>query len=318
MSSMENLKHLMQTIDYRILLPIIARMPLVLGEYFSGLRGMFQAILDYDWRSMALRQRYVRKNSYQAMKIIMPEAGKSKWVSATLDRFMHYSREEWEACLFGKEVMSFIARNSFIEGMPELLKIQKQGRGLVLVSSHYGSFCMGMVLLGMNGLRTNVVNTSMIEDPRIHPDVRSFFNRKYRAMEHHMGGKMVYHETDRSFFYRALERGETVVLLVDTQGTKSTVVIPFLGMSFRMPLGAWHMAKKTGSLLGAFVCLRQAPGRYRVFCHPPQEIDSLSPKDAMVPLYTFLETWMRKAPEQWLAAEHLLNYEATPPPCLPH
>ena len=312
MTPRDKVDFLMQTIDYRLVLPCIARMPLILGESLAGFRGALQAIIDYDWRSMALRERYVRKNTYQAMRTMMPEAGRRRWVGATLERFIHYSIEEWEACLFGESVMGSIARNSTIEGLEELLEIRNQGRGIVLVSSHFGSFCMGMVLLGMHGLRTNVVNTSMIEDPRIHAAVRAFFQRKYRAMEHHMGGKMVYHEVDRAFFYRALEKGETVVVLVDTQGSKSTVFIPFLGRNLRVPLGAWYMAKETGSPLGAYVCLRQAPGCYRIICHPLREIDSLNPRDAMLPIYSFLESWMKKAPQRWLAAEHLMHYSDLP------
>jgi lauroyl/myristoyl acyltransferase len=308
MLSWASLDHLIQTIDYRILLPTMARMPLALGEHLSGLRGMFQAILDYEWRSMALRQCFVRKNTYEAMSIIMPDAGRRKWISATLRRFIHNSREEWQACLFGRKVMSTIAQRSQVDSLQDLLKFREQGRGLVLVSCHFDSFCMGMVLLGMNGLRVNVVNTSMIEDQRIHPAVRAFFNRKYRAMEYHMGGKMVYHQVDLPFFYRALEKGETVVLMGDIPGSKSNVFIPFFGRSFRMPLGAWHMAKKTGSVLGAFVCLHQSPGRYRVICLPPKEIDPNSPKNTMEPIYGFLEAWIRKAPERWVAADLLPGY----------
>ena len=309
MLSWASLDHLIQTIDYRILLPTMARMPLGLGENLAKVRGILRAALDYEWRSMALRQRFVRKNTYEAMRIILPDAGRRKWISATLRRFIHNSREEWQACLFGRKVMSTIAQRSSVQGIDELLKIQEQGRGLIMVSCHFDSFCMGMVLFGMKGLRINVISTSMYEDPRIHPAVRAFFNRKYRAMEYHMGGKMVYHQVDLPFFYRALERGETVALMGDIPGSKSNVFIPFLGKSFRMPLGAWHMAKKTGSVLGAFVCLHQSHGRYRVICLPPKEIDPTSPRNTMEPIYGFLEAWIRKAPERWVAADLLPGYD---------
>ncbi|MCK4603323.1 MAG: hypothetical protein KAU41_01325 [Deltaproteobacteria bacterium] len=317
MPSWDKLGHLMQAVDYGIVLPAMARMPLVLGENLSRLRGALQAIIDYDWRSMALGKRYVRKDSYEAIRIIMPEAGKRRWLIAAFERFIYFSKEEWEASLFGQQVMSSIAKNCLIDGLPELLRIQRQGRGLVMVTAHFDSYLMGMVLLGMKGLRSNLVTSSVVENPRVHPAVRSYFNRKYRAMEYRMGGKLVHFEVDLSFFNGALERGETVFLVADTQGSRSTVSIPFLGASFRMPLGAWHMAKKTGSAIGAFVCLHQAPGRYRVVCLSPQDIDYNSPGNTMEPVYAFLESWIRKTPERWLAMEHLLNYDATPPPCLP-
>jgi lauroyl/myristoyl acyltransferase len=299
---------LIQAIDYGYLLPALARMPLGLGEALSRVRGGIQAIFDYDWRSMALGRRYVRERTYQAMRMIQPLAGRRAWIRSTLNRFVHNSREEWQACVFQKEVMLRIARKSRVEGLQDLLRFQRQGRGLVMVSAHWDSFCIGMVLLGMNGFRTHVINTSMIEDPRIHPVVRSFFDRKYRAMEHLMRGKMVYHQVNLPFFYDALRRGELVTLLGDIPGSKSTVFIPFLGSRFRMPLGAWKMAKETGSALGAFVCLNQAPETYRVICLPPKEIHPESPRKTLEPVYEFLEHWIRWAPERWVSADLLPAY----------
>ena len=134
------------------------------------------------------------------------------------------------------------------------------------------------------------------------------FNRKFRAMESLMGGKCVHHEVDRSFFLGALERGETVAILGDVPGGRSTVYIPFLGTNHRMPLGAWQMAKKTGSLVGAFVCLHQRTGQYRVICLSPREVDSDNPLKTMRPIYAFLESWIRRYPERWVAADLLTTY----------
>ena len=291
-----------------MLLPAMARLPLICGENLSKLRGVLMAALDYDWRSMALRRRYVRDKTYEAMRIIMPGAGKARWSSCTLSRFIHNSREEWQASLFGRAVMSSIARRSSIDGLQDLLGFHGNGRGLVMVSWHFDSFCMGMVLFGMKGLPTNVINTEMIEDTRIHPAVRSYFMKKYRNMEYRMGGKMVYYQVDLPFFYRALQRGEIVTLMGDIPGSKSDIFIPFLGRRFRMPVGAWHMAKKTGSLLGAFVCVHEAPGRYRVVCLPPKDIDPESPRKTLEPVYAFLESWIKKMPGRWVAADLLPGY----------
>jgi hypothetical protein len=65
-----DLDHLMQAVDYRKVLPFAARLPLPLGEGLSIFRGSLQAFLDYDWRSMALGQRYVRANTYKAMNAV--------------------------------------------------------------------------------------------------------------------------------------------------------------------------------------------------------------------------------------------------------
>lgn len=297
-----------QTIDFRVFLPAIARLPLFAGENLARCRGMVQALFDYDWRSMALGQRYVRRNTYEAMKLILPGAGHRRWAFATLERFVHNSLEEWQSCLFGRRVISRIAARSRVEGLDELLAVHKQGRGLIMLTAHYDSFAMGIVLLGMNGLPTNGLSSAIVEDPRVHPAVREFFAKKYTRMGAHIrGGKIFHYEKDINFFYRALKRGEVVVILGDAPGTNSTISIPFLGRRFKMPLGAWHMAKETGSPVGAFLCLHQGPGRYRVVTLPPREIDPLSPVKSLEPLYRFIEPWIKRYPGRWLIPDLLLS-----------
>lgn len=298
----------LQAADFECLLPVISRLPLSAGQAVSQARGMIHGYLDYDWRSMALRFPYVRERTRQAMAMIQPDAGENFYRAATLKRFIHNSREEWQACLFGRRVMTEIAGRSVVEGIESLKRNQEAGRGMVMVSCHFDSFCMGMVLMGMQGLRVNVINTSAIEDPRIHPSVRRFFKRKYQWMEWHMGGKMVYHEVDMPFFYRALEKGQTVALMGDIPGSKSNVYIPFLNVPFKMPVGAWHMALKTNSLVGAFMCVHEGIGKYRVICLPPVEIDPVSPLNTLKPVYEFMEAQIRRMPERWVAADLLPAY----------
>jgi lauroyl/myristoyl acyltransferase len=304
----EKAAHWLQTIDFGYILPTMARLPLPLGEKLSRARGAIQATLDYDWRSMALRYPYVRARTRQAMAMIQPNSGDKYCKTAAVRRFMHNSREEWQACLFGHRVMDKISRRSTVEGISDLRRHQEAGRGMVMVSCHFDSFCMGMVLMGMQGIRVNVVNTAAIEDPRINLTVRRFFQHKYRWMEARMRGKMVYHEVNMPFFYRALEKGQTVALMGDIPGSKSDVIIPFLNTRFKMPVGAWHMALKTNSLLGAFMCVHEGVGKYRVTCLPPAEIDPESPLRTLKPIYAFMEAQIRSMPERWVAADLLPAY----------
>lgn len=304
----EKTAHFLQAVDFGYFLPAASQLPLLLGQAISQARGMIHAYLDYDWRSLALRFPYVRERTRQAMEMIRPDAGEKYYHEATVRRFVHNSREEWQACLFGRRVMAEISRNSVVEGIESMIHNQKNGKGMVMISCHFDSFCMGMVLLGMQGIRVNVVNTAAIEDVRIHPSVRRFFKNKYQWMESHMRGRMVYHEMDLPFFYRALEQGQTVALMGDIPGSKSNVYIPFLNARFKMPVGAWHMALKTKSLLGAFMCIHEGIGKYRVICLPPVEIDPISPLNTLKPVYEFMEAQIRRMPDRWLAADLLPAY----------
>jgi lauroyl/myristoyl acyltransferase len=201
-----------------------------------------------------------------------------------------------------------IAENSRIDCLDHLLAHKRDGKGLVLVSCHFDSFCMGMVLMGMKGLKVNVINTAMIEDQRIQKDVRNFFQKKYRAMESRMNGRMPYYQTEMNYFYRVLEKGEIVTLMGDIPGSRSTLSLNFLGKGFKVPLGAWNLARKTGSLVGAYVCIRESLGKYRVVCIPPYAPDPDDPLKTLKPVYSFMEAWISKYPHRWVSSDLLPGY----------
>jgi len=313
MHSWDILGRLIQNFDYGFLLPAMAKTPFFVGERLAKIRGIFNFFFDYDWRSAALRHRFVRSRTYQAMSMLSPGSGRLGCMVATIHRFIHYSREEWEACLLAGKYMQTIFRQSTFKGLDKLLEYQRDGRGLVLLTCHFDSFVMGIVLLGMAGLRINAVSSSVVEDPRVHPSVQKFYYDKYRNMEKFMnGGKVVHFEKNLRFFYKALERGEVVVILADLPAgsMKTEVIVPFLGGTRRMAPGAWRMAKKTDSALGAFVCLHDAPDSYRVLSYLAGYQRPADPVRVMTPLYKFLDQQIRLHPERWWASELLLNYES--------
>lgn len=312
MVSWGSLGRWLQGIDYKLVVPALAGMPLWAGEKLASLRGFFAWLLNHDWRYVASGSREARARTYQSMSIIDPEAGPARLNWRTLRRFQHNSREEWQACLFNKKVMEKINNNSMVTGLEELKYYRSQGRGVILVSCHLDSFCMGMVLLGLQGLPVHVINTSEIENPVIHPNVREFYQAKYRAMENLMHGRMAYYQTEMDHFREVLKHGEMVTLMGDVPGSRSTIYIPFLGRLFRMPLGAWHLARETDSALGAYVCVREGTGRYRVICMNPGEILSDDPKQSLLPVYDFLEKWIRRMPERWISADLLSGFPQLP------
>lgn len=281
-----------------------------IGLAGAYVRGLLNYILDYDWRSQAAGFRFVRRQTRKAIQTMVP--GLSPWTYGCLTalRFAHNSREEWQAQLFDKPVMKKIQAQSRIVGLDDLLGVQRSGRGIVLVSCHLDSFCMGMVLMGMNGLKIHCVNTRAgVEDPCIHPMVTKFLKAKYANMENLMSGRMEYHETNLSHFYAALEHGEAVALMGDVPGSKSTIYIDFAGKRIQLPLGAWHMAVRTNSLLSAYVCLMDSIGSYTVYTLKPFEPDAQSPEKSLRPAYTFMEDYIRAKPSRWVSSDIMSAYE---------
>ncbi len=313
MASWGDLGSISQIIDYDTLLPNISRLPLPIGQRLAQARGWIHGLIDYDWRSQGIGQHYVREATLQAMQALMPEAGKKRQLLYTLRRFVHNSREEWESYLFrNQKVMQSIFEKSQIEGLEALIEAQKNGKSLVLLTSHLDSYCMGIVLMGMSGLRLNVMTTALLKDPRLDPVIQTFFQKKIQGLEMHtQGGKLMSHEKNLSYFYKALSRGEAVVIQADVPAAPNAdaIAVPFLGEIRRMSAGAQRLAIKTNSLMAAYLCLHQGVGKYKVICTSPKMIDPAHPERTLEPIYQFIETHIRQFPDRWLAADLLRVYE---------
>ena len=299
------INRLLQEWDYGVLIPFVARLPLCWGRRISLLRGMICFVMDYDWRSNTLGYPYIRNRAMDFMAMFSSGSPRCR----VLRRFMNNAVEEWQACLFRHEKkMGVIAPRCHMDHLEDFRRLGREKRGVVMVSAHFDSFCMGMVLMGMKGLKVHCINTSGIVDPRIAPEVREFFRIKYQNMERLMNGRMPFYEAEKAFFYERLHQGEMVVLMGDVCGSRSSLYIDFMGKKFRLPLSAWHMAVKTGSLLGGYMTLSGPGETYHTVCMPPFEPDPHDPVASLMPVYVFLEHWIRAFPERWVASDLLQSY----------
>jgi len=298
-----------QDFDYRLLQPAIARLPLRVGQAVADARGCVNALFDLDWRSLYLRRRYVRTATFRAMRRLVPDRGRWTWAAKTVLRFVHMAREEWLAAVGHERSLQFLVDCSDLKGIEPLLQAQRAGRGIVLLSCHYGSLPAGIVLLGLSGLRVNFLASAVVELPTVHPAITDFYRRKYRGFERHMnGGRVVYFERSPRYFYRALQRGEAVIVLGDLRSKgKRALDVPFFGAARRMAQGPVRMAQRTGSLLSAYLCHHEPGGRYSLECAPLIDISADPSKAAE--LYAFLEARILQRPEQWWAADLLHSYD---------
>lgn len=294
---------LLQTLDYDWLLPLAARLPMPLGYRLAAWRGLFNARLGRDWRSVALRTRHVARNSSQALRELLPAADEQQLAGLLKERFVTDGREEFEGCLIAAGRAAGLRHAVVPAGFAAACR--ERARGLVLLTPHYDSFTLGIVLLGLAGARINAMSSAITADPRVAPGVSRHFTRKYRGMEKMMnGGRILDQESGLKPFYRMLNNGECLVIIADLPpgAHGAELETPFLGARRRLAGGALRLAVKTGSDIGAFVCRYQAGAGYLVQGSPI--VPSTDP-GAVDQVYGFLSREIMASPGRWLAADML-------------
>ncbi len=166
----------------------------------------------------------------------------------------------------------------------------ERGRGLVLVSGHYGSWELNGAALGLAGLPMTVVGKR-----QSNPYVDDFVTR-YRI---DMGMNMVTHGAPIKQLLRALKNGEAVGLISDQDAGKYGIFVDFFGEKASTPAGAAQLSLKYRAPVVLTTTTRTSPGNY-IMSASEIEVRGDDTVESLTRRYTeALENVIRRHPEQY-------------------
>ena len=293
--------------------PLFARLPFGVGMKLAEWLGRLCFMLDLDWRTVAVREHFVRDRTRSALEEICPGREASAIERLLIGRFITAACEELEGHWLHLR-RAEQCRCEF-EGLDAVkAHVAASGQGVVLLTLHFDATLTGVAKMGLAGLKVNVMTSNVVEDARVPSSVQRYFRRKYAGLSSSLnGGSTVHVEPKMSprLFHTRLRRGECVVVLGEAPSNKpdKAVIVDFLGRRRAMAPGAVRIAEQAGVPMAAFVCLRQGQGSYRVICTPLFFPSSAGSHAGNVPaLFAFLEAHIRRHPDRWWAADLMHSY----------
>ncbi len=158
-----------------------------------------------------------------------------------------------------------INRLSGIDGLVHLDRVREQGKGVIIVTSHYSRLNMTAYTLGHLGIRNGILSLAVDGDnPYLDLIDRYFLERKLRRYYRVTKGPGLTLRDNPRLIYRALQKKETMVILMDayTDTVKNFYEVPFLGGTLKLPTGIARISRRTGSPL-VYSVVKPA-GRWRV------------------------------------------------------
>jgi KDO2-lipid IV(A) lauroyltransferase len=184
-----------------------------------------------------------------------------------------------------------------IHGIDNMIDALKEGKGVILISAHLGSWEM-VPLLSPLHLNTpiNVVARKLRFD---------FINNIIVNLRTRFGCRVIDKEDALPQMQKALRRGEILGIMID-QGTrtKESVGITFLGRKVRATPAASLLALRCKSPVVPAFCVRDADGELKLFIDPPLKL--LRTRDLRADLKTntqimtdVVEKAVHNHPEQW-------------------
>lgn len=186
------------------------------------------------------------------------------------------------------------------DGREHLLDAINEGKGVIVVTAHCGSWAAAAHLLGGTGVRVNIV---AYEGEAEH--IRRLFERTFEGKAFSVIQIDGSAETILAV-NAALARGEIVAMNGDRAVGARCVTLPFLGAPVAFPAGPYMVAALTGAPVVHNFMMRDGAYRYRFHTFPAEHpsFDGRESRDELIRKWaasfvSHLEEMVRRYPMQW-------------------
>jgi KDO2-lipid IV(A) lauroyltransferase len=207
--------------------------------------------------------------------------------------FQHFGMNLVEVCRYFLRPTHVMLSRVRVEGGEHFRAAAAHGRGVLILTAHFGNWELLAAAHGLTGLPLSIV-TRPLDHPLL-DDLAARFRRRSGAEL--IGKRQAVREV-----LTALKRQRMVGILLDQNATRAEgVFVPFFGSPASTSKGLALLALRTGAPVLPVFLRREPDGRHCMDVSPPLA----PPEDGLVTTYTatfnrVLEAAIRRAPEQWL------------------
>lgn len=210
--------------------------------------------------------------------------------------FQHWGKSVIETMQFPKLTREKVNQFVVFEGRENLDLALRAGRGVVLLTAHFGNWELLGASLTLNGYPLNVIAR----------EVRSKkLQELVKAHRETVGMKVIYRGASLKSGLRCLKRNEILAILADIDTKVDGVFVDFFGRLAYTPFGPVAIALKTQALIVPAFIIRQPDDSHRVVIEKPLKLQLTGQKDIDIQVNTQLftkviEYYVRRYPTQWI------------------
>lgn len=197
-----------------------------------------------------------------------------------------------------------------LEGKENLVAALAQGKGVILVSAHFGNFPLMLAKLSLEGYKSAGIMRYM-RDKKI----EEFFLSKRKRL----GIRTIYSQPRRACVeesIRSLRDNEIVFIPIDQNFGEAGVFVDFFGRKAATATGPIILAQRTGAIILPSFIVRQSDDKHKIIFDKPFVLkQSSDDKETILiniqRLTNIIESYIRKYPAQWSWIHR--RWKSTPP-----
>jgi KDO2-lipid IV(A) lauroyltransferase len=244
----------------------------------------------------------LRRNVQQNIRQVMgPDASPEEVRAAAKKAFRNVTRAYADLILVPRlNVRRFFEKNLTTHGLEYLTDTVASGKGVILVSAHYGNPELVVQAAGALG-----IEAFAITEP-LQPQALSDLVHRLRCSK-----GQVFRPVSVSTMKEAvrwLREGKLVSVLCDRDIQHTGTMLPFCGAEARLPIGTAQLAMRTGAVVLPMFSRRTRGNHFEVYTEPPltMTITDDEANDVRVntlKIISCIEKYLRLDPGQWLVLE---------------
>ncbi|MGV3722140.1 MAG: lysophospholipid acyltransferase family protein [Actinomycetota bacterium] len=202
-----------------------------------------------------------------------------------------------------------IDREVRFEGQEHYEAAFARGKGVILITAHYGNWELMGPRLHRAGYHVSAVSRTA-DDPGLEHMIESIRSR--------CGLQQIPRRMAARQGLAALRRNEILAILLDQNTAEGGVFVPFFGYPASTATGPAVFALKTGAALVPTFCIREADGTHRMKAWPPIYPTSTGDRAGDVLRLTAeitqsIEVQIRERPELWCWLHNRWKLQPTDP-----
>ncbi len=207
-------------------------------------------------------------------RMLGPGADPGQVRRIVLASIREFHKDLFEIWCFPRLNRRRLATMASLEGREHLDAALARGKGAIVGVTHFGSFKMVIAALGYAGYKVHQVAVNpMTFDNESNPTVNNIIMRIEYACERSLPAEFIYLGSFVREIYRALGRGEVVIMSLDGVERRKQIQVPLLNIETGLDLAPLLLASRLDVPLLPCFPLRQADDRHRVVIHPPLSSD---------------------------------------------
>jgi KDO2-lipid IV(A) lauroyltransferase len=182
--------------------------------------------------------------------------------------FDNYYKRQVETVFFGSLEKQTLEKMIQPEGLEHIDQALSNGKGVIMLLSHFGSFLLPLPFLGYRGYKVNQITGKQIHGSLLSERIWEWRRKKAEKLP------VQFKQVDKFLrpVYQALKNNEIVAIAFDGRDSTHWAVVDFLGRKAQFSTGPFELARRTGAVIIPTFIIRRDNDTQRIVFERPFEL----------------------------------------------